>query len=165
MLRPGFRSRPAEIKGSGVSGSEGDNSPFQGVTLKLGSYSDSPYPKPHSTHFLVPAGILGRICRTEQYFGPGLTSERMTFWFYSETSWMTIWNRIIKYTFLLGDNTMKKCASIKLTFLWLPTKSQPVPAACVMSLFWKGKKRHFHNAKIYFMKSTVSTIRWICINQ
>ena len=30
-----------------------------------------PYPKPHSTHFLVPTGIFGRMYRTEQYFGPG----------------------------------------------------------------------------------------------
>ena len=61
--------RNEELKGSGVSGSEGDNSPFRGATPKLASNSDSPNPKPHSTHFLVPTGIFGPIYRTEQYFG------------------------------------------------------------------------------------------------
>ena len=46
-LRSGFRGRNGELKGSGVSGPEGDNSPFRGARPKLTSYSDSPYPKPH----------------------------------------------------------------------------------------------------------------------
>ena len=70
-LRSGFRARNGELKGSGVSGTEGDNSPFRGARQKITSYSDSPYPKPPSTYFLVPTGIFGRIYRTEQYFGPG----------------------------------------------------------------------------------------------
>ena len=48
-----------------------ENSPFRGARPKLTSDSNSPYPNPHSTHFLVPTGIFGRIYRTEQYFGPG----------------------------------------------------------------------------------------------
>ena len=70
-LRSGFRARNGELKGSGVLGMEGDNSPFRGARPKLISYSNSPYPNPHSTQFLVPAGIFGRIFRTEQYSGPG----------------------------------------------------------------------------------------------
>ena len=70
-LRSGFRARNGELKGSGVTGMDGDKSPFRGARPKLTSYSDSPYPKPHSTHFLKPTGIFGRIYRTEQYFGPG----------------------------------------------------------------------------------------------
>ena len=50
-------------------GSERDNSPFRGARPKLTSYSDSPYPKPHSMHFLVPPGIFGRIYRTEPASG------------------------------------------------------------------------------------------------
>ena len=69
-LRSGFRARNGELKGSGVSGSEGDNSPFRGARPKLTSYSDSLYPKPHSTNFLVPACLFGPIYRTKQYFGP-----------------------------------------------------------------------------------------------
>ena len=46
-LRFGFRARNGELKGSGVLGTEGDNSPFRGASPKLTSYSDSPYPKPH----------------------------------------------------------------------------------------------------------------------
>ena len=57
-LRSGFRVRNVELKGSGVLG----YSPFRGARPKLTSYSDSPYPKPHSTHFLVHTGIFGRIC-------------------------------------------------------------------------------------------------------
>ena len=53
-LHSGLRARNRELKGSGVLGSEGDNSPFRGARPKPTSYSDSPFPKPHSTHFLVP---------------------------------------------------------------------------------------------------------------
>ena len=67
----GFRTRNEELKCSGVSGSEGENSPLRDARPKLTSHSDSPYRKPPSTHFLVPTGIFGRIYRTEQYFGPG----------------------------------------------------------------------------------------------
>ena len=81
-VRSGFRSRRVELKGSVVLGSEGDISLFQGARWKLTSCSDSPYPKPHSTHFLVPTGIFGRIYRTEQYFGPGrgCSSGRKPVW-------------------------------------------------------------------------------------
>ena len=68
--RPFFPMHFGITKSSDVFVSEGDNSPFPGARRKLTSYSDSPYPKPHSTHFLVPTGIFGRIYRTEQYFGP-----------------------------------------------------------------------------------------------
>ena len=34
-LRSGFRVRNGEVKGSGVSGSEGENSPFRGARPKL----------------------------------------------------------------------------------------------------------------------------------
>ena len=68
-LRSGFRSRNGDLKGSGVSGSEGNNSPLRGARPKLTSYSDSPYPKPHPTHFLVPAGIFGPIHRAEPVSG------------------------------------------------------------------------------------------------
>ena len=41
-LRSGFRAQNGELKGSGVLGSEGDNSPFRGARPKLTSYSDFP---------------------------------------------------------------------------------------------------------------------------
>ena len=63
--RSGFQVRNGELKGSGVSGSEGDNSPFRGARPKLISYSDSPYPKPYSTHFLVPTGFSGGFTRIQ----------------------------------------------------------------------------------------------------
>ena len=47
-----FRARNGELKGSGVSGSEGDTSPFRGARPKLIAYSDCQYPKPHFTHCL-----------------------------------------------------------------------------------------------------------------
>ena len=55
---------------------------FRGASArsKRTSYSDSPYPKPHSTHFLVPMGIFGRIYRTEPVSGrnsnPGLGRKK-----------------------------------------------------------------------------------------
>ena len=70
-LRSGFRSRNGELKCSGVSGSESDNSPFRCARPKLTLYSDFPYPKAHSTHLLVPTGTFGWIYQAEQYFGPG----------------------------------------------------------------------------------------------
>ena len=39
-VRSGFQARNGELKGSGVLGSESDNSPFQGARPKLTSYSD-----------------------------------------------------------------------------------------------------------------------------
>ena len=60
-LRSGFRVRNGELKGSGVSGSEGGNSLFWDARQKLTSYSDSPYPKPHSTHFLVPLILIMKL--------------------------------------------------------------------------------------------------------
>ena len=57
-LLSGFRARSGMLKGSGVSGSEGDNSPFRGARPTLISYSDSPYPKPHSTHFFGTRGCF-----------------------------------------------------------------------------------------------------------
>ena len=51
------------------NGRKGDKSPFRGARPKLISYSDSPYPKPHSTHFLVPTGIFRRTYRTEPVSG------------------------------------------------------------------------------------------------
>ena len=70
-LRSGFWAWNGELKGPGVSGSEGENSPFRGDTPKLTSYSDILCPKPHSTHFLVPMDIFGPIYRTEQFLGSG----------------------------------------------------------------------------------------------
>ena len=68
-LRFGFRVRNGELKGSGVSGLEGDNSQFRGARPKLISYSDSPYPKPRFAHCLLPAGNFGPIYRTEPVSG------------------------------------------------------------------------------------------------
>ena len=64
----GFRVRNVELKGSGVFGSEGDNSPFQVCTPNSTSYSDSWYPKPHCPHFLVHTSIFVWIYRTEPVF-------------------------------------------------------------------------------------------------
>ena len=60
VLRSGLQSRNGESIGSMVSRSKGDRSPFQSVRPKLTSYSDFVYPKPYSTHFLVPTGIFRR---------------------------------------------------------------------------------------------------------
>ena len=55
-----------------------------GARPKLISYSDSPYPKPHSTHFLAPTGNFERIYRTEPVIGrnrttdPGLNTARFS---------------------------------------------------------------------------------------
>ena len=65
----GFRAQNGELKGSRVSGTEGDNSPFRGAILKLSSYSEYPYPKPHSTYFLVATCIFEHIYRTEPVSG------------------------------------------------------------------------------------------------
>ena len=60
-LRSGFRARNGELKGSGVLGTEGDNSPFRGARPKLTLYSDSLNPKHSSSHFWVPSVLLGRL--------------------------------------------------------------------------------------------------------
>ena len=62
----GFQFPNGELKGYGVWGSEGDNSPFRGARPKVPSYSDFPYSEPYSTHFLVPTAICGGIYRTEK---------------------------------------------------------------------------------------------------
>ena len=68
-----FRGRNGELKGSGVSGTEGDNSQFRGASPKLTSNPDSPYLKPYITHFVVPDRIFGSIYRTEPV--PGRNSN------------------------------------------------------------------------------------------
>ena len=58
------------VKRFRFSGSESDDSPFRRARPYLASYSDSPKTTPHSTHFLLPTGVFGRIYRTKQFFSP-----------------------------------------------------------------------------------------------
>ena len=58
QLRSGFRAWNGEVQGPGVSGSEGDNSPFRRARPKLTSYSDSPYPKTPLHTFLDTHGYF-----------------------------------------------------------------------------------------------------------
>ena len=64
-LRSGFRARNGALKGSGVSGTDGDNSPFRCARPKLISYFYSPYTISSYTHFLVHTGIFGPVYRFE----------------------------------------------------------------------------------------------------
>ena len=64
-LRSGFRSRNGELKGSGVSGTEGDNSPFRGARTKLTSYFGFP----------VPETPLHTFLGTRGYFWAGLPNR------------------------------------------------------------------------------------------
>ena len=72
-LCSGFRTQNRKLKGSGVSGSDCDNSPFRGARPKLTLYSDSPIPRPHSTHFFVPTGFFGSSYRAEPVSGRNCT--------------------------------------------------------------------------------------------
>ena len=51
-FRSGFRARNGELKGSGVSGTEGDNSLFRGARAKLTSCSDLSPRRPYDEVFL-----------------------------------------------------------------------------------------------------------------
>ena len=115
-LCPGFRARNEELKGSGFLGTEGNNSPFRGATPKLTVYSDFPYPKCHSSHFLEHPGIFGRIHGPEPVSGRNSSPDP------GRNTVCKILSHLVKHCGPGANTRRDKRQMVKLTFLTCQTQ-------------------------------------------